>query len=272
MGRNEVTEEGSFLEAKLRTFGSVTLQDNWYEDRLQAPEDIPHEKRLEASRSRIRIKDESIGKFVGFDNVSQPIAPVPPRQRHELPKTSRTMPADVKHRDFTSTYNAMMKGDQQPPRTQKLVKMVQGSNYYHEVHTLRKHPTLPEKGFGGVLPTHPNTHNKVYFDTTYKAFFEDKPAEARAQPGPPEQGDDSRYVGGYAACLNPNAPDKGQVFSDSRGFFYTQSLPRDTKDQVLREEPPRGKIGSRGELIRDPKEAGSKSELSTYKDEYARTP
>ena len=69
MDIGQPSEGTNFLKSKLRSFHHCTLQDNWYEDRLQAAEDVSHEERLEKSKSR--NKDDSIGMFVGFANVSQ---------------------------------------------------------------------------------------------------------------------------------------------------------------------------------------------------------
>jgi len=253
--------------SKLRSFSNSTLQDNWYEDRIQAPEEVTHQERLD--KSRAIASEDGICRFVGFENYSQPLATVPARTRHLLPGSTRTIPIDVNSLDYATTYLSMHKGQmavQHPPAT---TKIIQQGNYYEEIHTSRLHPTLPSSGFGGVLPSHPRTHSETYFETTNQHFYDKKVEQHKAKPPATEQGDDVRFVGGYPASHNPNAMTKGHVYSDSKGFFYTRSLPRDSLDAAEREEPPRGKLGSRGELIKKPQESGSKLGTSTWADEYA---
>ena len=42
----------------------------------------------------------------------------------------------------------------------------------------------------------------------------DGPEEWRSKAPPPEQADDDRFVAGFHASLNPNAPEKGEVRSE----------------------------------------------------------
>eukprot|EP00239_Pterosperma_sp_CCMP1384_P011201 CAMPEP_0197860874 /NCGR_PEP_ID=MMETSP1438-20131217/36540_1 /TAXON_ID=1461541 /ORGANISM="Pterosperma sp., Strain CCMP1384" /LENGTH=272 /DNA_ID=CAMNT_0043477879 /DNA_START=62 /DNA_END=880 /DNA_ORIENTATION=+ len=263
-----MTEDTQYT-AQLRSFNSETLQDNWWENRIQKPEEVTHDERLQSTVRRER--EDGICKFVDFDNCSQPFASVLCRQRHTLPGSKRTIPQQVDELDYTTTYKAMMDGEQNhvaPPAT---VKLVHETNFYKEVHTSRNHEAKPANGFGGVLPSHPPSHKQTYFETTNQAMYDRIPKEVKAKPPPPEQGNDSRYLGGYAASHNPNNTGKGQVYSDSRSFYYTRQLPRDSLDTFVAEEPPRGRAGARGHLVRVPDESGSKKGTHTWADEYAGT-
>jgi len=255
-------------KAKLRTFSCKTLQDNWLEERIQALED--HE--ADQERMKIRMAEEEISLLAGPGNVSQPLAQAPLLVRHAQPTSTRVLRAHTTNpKDQYATTNTLThKGEQNKAPPPKVVKMVAQKNYYNEVHTDRTHPTLPQSGFGSVLPKHPPNYGESYFETTTGHFFQKKVAEGKAKPPPPEQGDDKRWVGGYPASHNPNAADRGEVYSNAKTFNHTPQFPQDTLDTCVNTEPPRGKVGSRGHLVRTPLEAGSKYGSHVWADEYAK--
>ncbi|KAK3269674.1 hypothetical protein CYMTET_21896 [Cymbomonas tetramitiformis] len=251
--------------AQLRSFSNKSLQDNWWENRIQEPEEKTHDARLDTLTRRDR--ETSICKFVGVDNASQPVASVPVRHRHLLPKSDRVIPQHIEGAMFDTTYTGMMNGEELFVSPPEVTKLVHDTNFYHEVHTNRTHEARATTGFGGVLPTHPADHCKTHFETTNQALYDRMPKEDTRKHT--QQGDDARFVGGYQASHNPNNTVKGPVHTENRSFYYTRKLPRDSLDTFVAPEPPRGKAGGRGFLVRNPEESGSLHGSHKWGDEYA---
>jgi hypothetical protein len=228
--------DGGFPPAKLRSFTNRTMQDNWWEDREQ---------------------EEYYKKH--------------PLDTSCMSESSRCLPNFNQLRDFSTTTAEHFKGAQCAPPRKGVARMVQVSNYYRETTTDRSHASKPASGFGGVLPAHPANHDKSYFETTYTHFYVDGPEEWRSKAPPPEQADDDRFVAGFHASLNPNAPEKGEVRSDGRMFHHVDAIERDADDPTVTQEH-RGKAGARGPLTRGPHEAGSTLGASVFNDEYALRP
>ena len=99
-------------------------------------------------------------------------------------------------------------------------------------------------GFGATLPTHRPEHFATYRETTYARHFVEDPRAARAEPPPPEQSDDARFVGGYPACVNAARPD-ARLHSSSRAFFNKGQMRKDFTDPTVTVDF-RGKSGARG--------------------------
>jgi len=215
--------------ALLWSYSNKTLQGNWCEDRIQAPENVGYEEFLKTKQG---------------------------------PDTTRCIPVHTTERDYTTSSSQIngLQHEKVPPTHKAMV----GGDNFHEIHTVRA--TGPEKGFGAVLPAHPESHFTTYRETTYNAMYEEQPAEAKKKPPPPEQGDDTRFRGGYPANCNP-AKHEAPVYSTSKAFFRS-GLQLDL-DTEKRQEMPRGSYGTRGHLTRAPEESGSRSAKSIFADEYA---
>lgn len=263
--KNAFTETWNPWKARIRSFDCKTLQDNWFEDRIQAAEDE------ESHQEHIReTREHSLNVLVGFGNVSQPLCAAPTLVRHNMPPSNRTLRGGDTNPDYSTTTKEHFQGGQAQKDPLKSTKMVLEKNYYQVIHTDRTHKTLPVTGFGGILPSHPPGFGDSNFETTNDHFYAHKAAAHRLYtPVPPEQGDDKRWVGGYPASKNPNAPDRGEVYSTSKSFNHAQHLPQDTLDTFMVAEPPRGKMGSRGHLVRKCEESGSKYGSHVWADEYA---
>uniref|UniRef100_A0A7S0WX89 Uncharacterized protein n=1 Tax=Pyramimonas obovata TaxID=1411642 RepID=A0A7S0WX89_9CHLO len=253
--------------AKLRTFSAKTLQDNWLEERIQVAENEEADQEL----LKTRQSEEEISLLAGFGNVSQPLAQAPLLVRHSQPPTNRVLRAYTvtTKEHYATTTSLAHQGEQNKPPPPKAAKMISQKNYYAEMRMDRTHPTLPQTGFGSVLPAHPPNYGESHFETTTGHFFQKKVAEDKCKPAPPEQGDDKRWVGGYPASHNPNAADRGEVYSHAKTFYHTPQLPSDTLDTFVNTEPPRGKVGSRGHLVRSAVDAGSKYGSHVWADEQA---
>ena len=93
--------------------------------------------------------------------------------------------------------------------------MMSGVNF-HEIHTKRDSRAPTSGTYNSTLPAHPPTEFATYRETTYGKFFEADPADSKAnQAPPPEQGDDTRFRGGYPASCNPVRPEE-PMYSTSR--------------------------------------------------------
>lgn len=92
-------------------------------------------------------------------------------------------------------------------------------------------------------------------------------AKTRGAP-PPEQGDDTRFRGGYPASCNPVRPSE-PMYSTSRAFFNKGQMKKDFFDDSERAPDFRGSYGSRGANVRVPEESGSRASLSVFADEYS---
>ena len=84
----------------------------------------------------------------------------------------------------------------------------------------------------------------------------------------PEKGNDDRFIGGYAAKCNPNDEYNRPFYGDSRYFFKTGSIEKDSYEKSMFAAQPRGKCGARGELVRAPDESGAILGTSIWADEY----
>lgn len=145
--------------------------------------------------------------------------------------------------------------------------MMSGVNF-HEIHTGRD-SSAPTTGlYNATLPSHPPTEFATYRETTYGKFFEADPTESRVNGAPPpEQGDDTRFRGGYPASCNPVRPEE-PMYSRSRAFFNKGQIKKDFFDDSKRPDF-RGSYGSRGANVRVPEESGSRAAVSVFVDEYS---
>ena len=145
--------------------------------------------------------------------------------------------------------------------------MMTGVNF-HEIHTKRDSSAPTMGSYNATLPAHPPTEFATYRETTYGKFYESDPDVAKeTQAPPPEQGDDTRFRGGYPASCNPVRPNE-PMYSTSRAFFNKGQMKKDFFDDSKRPDF-RGSYGSRGANVRAPEESGSRDAVSVYADEYA---
>eukprot|EP00959_Pyramimonas_sp_CCMP1952_P234081 4891436-Pyramimonas_sp.AAC.2 len=63
---------------------------------------------------------------------------------------------------YATTASLAHKGEQNHKAPPKSTKLIAQKNYYREVQTDRTHSTLPQCGFGSVLPCHPPNYGDSY--------------------------------------------------------------------------------------------------------------
>ena len=122
-----------------------------------------------------------------------------------------------------------------------------------------------------LLPKHPPSKDAKYFETSNSIMYGKNPDSVRdkwtSRPLP-EKGNDDRFIGGYAAKCNPNDEYNRPFYSESRYFFKTGSIEKDSYEKSMFAAQPRGKCGARGELVRAPEESGAILGTSVWADEY----
>uniref|UniRef100_A0A7S0T3N1 Uncharacterized protein n=1 Tax=Mantoniella antarctica TaxID=81844 RepID=A0A7S0T3N1_9CHLO len=166
------------------------------------------------------------------------------------------------------TSAAMVGGSKSVVKRDVNKTMMSGANF-HEIHVERNRGSVPAAGFGATLPAHGPAEFATHRETTYRKFFDADPATARAhQAPPPEQGDDTRFRGGYPANCNPVRPEE-PMFSTSRAFFNKGQMKKDFLDDSRRPQDHRGSYGSRGASVRVPEESGSRPAMNVFADEYS---
>ena len=178
--------------AQLRTFSNKTLQDNWFEDRVQAG--------LEVNQFKPVNKNEL---SLMFSSCSSDPERLEHLTRHEWPDSRRTLPilpvADQSR--FTSTYKATsMETIEQKKSLRKdtgkkfLVNRLNVGSAIRTQRTLKNGDTL--------LPRHPPSKDAKYFESTNSMMYGKNPDSVRenwSSKPLPEKGNDNRFIGGYAA-------------------------------------------------------------------------
>ena len=195
--------------------------------------------------------------------------------RYQLPQTKRTLPVHhagenpytiADNLKYESSYNIAHVTPEKPLKTANMkVKALIGHQNFGRT-------TQYADDIGDVLPKHSESKDARYFQTTSDTFYNALPSDTKAKWAvnpPPEKGDDERFIGSYPAKLNPNAPELGPFYGNSRHFFRDSKWEKDSFDPTKREDLPRGKCGARGELTRHPGESGSLAVGSVWADEYS---
>ena len=97
-----------------------------------------------------------------------------------------------------------------------------------------------------LLPKHPPSKDAKYFETSNSIMYGKNPDSVRdkwtSRPLP-EKGNDDRFIGGYAAKCNPNDEYNRPFYSESRYFFKTGSIEKDSYEKSMFAAQPRGKCG-----------------------------
>ena len=188
--------------------------------------------------------------------------------RNQAPRgdtANRVVITDPQFSGYSTSAQAIG-GTYDEPRKEVKKTMLAGGNF-HEIH-VNRNSSLPAKGYNATLPSHPDTEFATYRETTYGKFFESDPADAKANGAPiPEQGDDTRFRGGYPANCNPVRPNE-PMYSTSRAFFNKGQMKKDFFDTSKRPDF-RGSYGSRGANVRVPEESGSRSVVTVHADMYS---
>eukprot|EP00873_Tetraselmis_striata_P019689 jgi/Tetstr1/439953/TSEL_003019.t1 len=264
-------------KAKFSTYEKETLQDNWYEDRIQAPEEVSFKER----ERFLREQDPDLVEVASSEAARN--MPVPRLTRHRLPGTKRCIPVHISTsketpyvaapQDFTTTNQAVQAAQSQYASTVRKPTLMATKNFSNAIftdRTLRGQTTA--KGYGATLPSHRPEEHATYFETTNQYFYDRKPMAAQElyQTDPlPEKGDDARYIGGYPASVNPNKPGAGPQYQSSKAFNMTKSLTAGFRDSANGPETQvRGKAGARHALEQDPVEGGAPYGQSVFLDVY----
>ena len=182
--------------------------------------------------------------------------------------TKRTLPVhfarEKPYSKYNTTYGMTMKGEANSTVTHHKKSMVGTANFSRSVTRM-----APRETDDAVLPSHPESDDARYFETTNESMFQTLPQKTLGsweKDPPKEKGNDDRFMGSYPAKLNPNAPEKGPFFSNSRHFFHTCQWDKDSYDRTVRADLPLGKCGARGELVRHPGESGGQKGASVWLD------
>lgn len=237
-----------------QTFQKEVLNDNWYEDRVQEPEEIPY-----AARQKIvREKEADCSIVTGYTTAigEFPLSLVPRIERHVLPDTSRTIPVDIPGEvpykratgdklEFTTTKQTMDRGMLSTPPPLDVAKPVPVTTH-NLSSTLKADRTTraPPTGFAATLPRHPDSEFQGHFETTNQFFYDKKPEEATTRS--PE----------YFAPLD-------------KTHNLQKTLHKDTWEEEKHDNDVGGRSGNRGEMTRRPGESGNPYGVSTWVDEYS---
>ncbi|QDZ24884.1 hypothetical protein HOP50_15g74270 [Chloropicon primus] len=247
--------------AQLRTFSNKTLQDNWFEDRVQ--------EGLDVNQSKPVSKNELSLMFASGEGQSERLEHL---TRHARPDSRRTLPilSDDDESRFTSTYKAnSMETIQQKKFHGKDSGRKLLVNRLNLGKTIRTQRVL--QNGDDLLPKHPPSKDAKYFETSNSIMYGKDPDSVRDKwdfKPLPEKGNDNRFIGGYAAKCNPNDEYHRAFYGDSRYFFKTGSIEKDSYAKSMFAAQPRGKCGARGELVRAPDESGAILGTSVWADEY----
>ena len=205
--------------------------------------------------------------------TAQKIRHLPRLVKYREVDTKRTLPVHFagdkpyecsKNLKYNTTYGMTMKGEANSTVTHHKKCMVGTANFSRSVNRM-----APRETDDAVLPSHPEGNDARYFETTNESMYQTLPQKTLdgwEKDPPKEKGNDDRFMGSYPATLNPNAPDKGPFFSNSRHFFRTSQWHKDSYDRTVRADLPRGKCGARGELVRHPGESGGQKGASVWLD------
>ncbi|GMH40734.1 hypothetical protein BSKO_08638 [Bryopsis sp. KO-2023] len=226
--------------------------DNWWEDRIQRCKKDQFETRLDDRI--VRPYESDCDAVVGFNTVQgqYPFGKTPRLQRHKKPATTRTIPQDflegdpMHSRHYSTTKleaDSHLHEVQLPVRKPSMLTTKSLSKTIHANRTTkRQHPL---EGFGQTLPRHKKDEFGAHFDTTNGDMYIIAPKLAK-ESNP---------------LMYPPV---------DRSRFMQGSLRRDLLDhQRTGREIPRGKCGTRGELVRHPEESGNVYGNSTWVDEFA---
>ncbi|OMJ72777.1 hypothetical protein SteCoe_28695 [Stentor coeruleus] len=151
-----------------RAYNNKTLVQNWYEDRL-AP---PQVSKLYPSEMTVREKEDSISCLTSA-GVPKALNTL---KRQQKWNTAGVIPDD----GFREMYTVNKTEIPDPQKTKEEVskppvlydingktqQTMQKSNIISLTH-IERETTGPKSGFGAVLPKHPDTWDKRYFETTY---------------------------------------------------------------------------------------------------------
>ena len=215
-----------------RAYGNKTLQDNWFEDRVQSEIEAGHQARLQGAT--LREFEPALSMIVPpKGNQAERFATVPRTYRQPAPSTARALP-DYSVGAKYETSSADQAGWARPPRSTAAHKPMVGMRQFGEIHkrgggTVGGEVAAPAPGsFGSVLPAHDPGHDARHFATTNDDFYNKRVELARTQGvPPPEQADDTRFIGGYPAAINPNHPAKGAIHSAKHSFHKKSKLEGD---------------------------------------------
>ncbi|KAK9808884.1 hypothetical protein WJX72_005701 [[Myrmecia] bisecta] len=226
------------LEAQLCTYSNKVLTGNWWEDRIQEPENV-----LQPSTAVVAdaAQEHLMAATHGRDSYTRPQSYAPHLTRHARASTQRCM---AKH---------YAQGEQQYRTTMKQ----EAESHLHEhmapVHGPAKmvpakvHQSLATLDasllLSKVLGETASKHAADHWETTAQHHYATLPKQAvAAKPdkfGPPD-----------------------------KKHFQKNGMARDFYDHTRRGEPPQGHCGARGPLTRNPAESGSRYGRSVFWDEY----
>ncbi len=238
--------------------------DNWFEDRIQEGLDA---NQTTMSNNQLNLLFSASG--AGRGDVTDRLEHL---NRREWPNSRRTLPILSKNDEssYTSTYKATSKEtiEQKKSLGRDSGKkfLVNRLNLGDSIRT----PRILQNG-DDLLPRHPPSKDAKYFETSNSIMYGKDPASVRDKWGSkplPEKGNDTRFIGGYAAKCNPNDEYNRPFYGDSRYFFKTGSIEKDSYEKSMFANQPRGKCGARGELIRAPDESGAMLGYTVWADEY----
>lgn len=239
-----------------QSFTMDTLNDNWYEDKVQRPEDVPYSERQKV----VREKDPDCSVLTGYTTAIHefPVNLVPRLARSTMPDSSRVIPVDIAgdvpykrasgdKLEFTTTKQAMDQGmlsTAKPVDVRKPV-MVTTHNLSATLNANRE-TGAPPTGFAATLPKHPDSELKSQLETTNQHFYDKKPELDKTTKDP-----------AYFAPLD-------------RTHHLDNIVYKDSYETVKHDNDINGRAGNRGELTRRPGESGNPYGVSTWVDEYAK--
>ena len=241
----------------LRSFECSTLQNNWWEDRIQASEDV----KLTERSSGVRTYEPEVTRQVPPSNCEQPLAAAPHLVRYADAKSERVVPQHdtaIKHTRTdiweTTTQDALRpKVDLHKPPA---LKDIAASD------TLARR--IPKSDW---TPPPKPTPTFETAETTSSAFHTVS-FLAHKNDALPEQGDDTRIMGGFPACKIPTQNPSQPVYSHTRQFstsnnaYYKSAFTFGRTAEGARN--PGGRAGTPGPFSRKPEQ---KPGVQIYRDD-----